>query len=250
MSTLPLALAERNAHAAAERRRFLAAVAAFVLLLASAAALQSEIGWKERSAPVAESMLYLPSGAYLHQIALGYDQAWADILWLRTIGYYGDQITAEGQFKYLSRMLDIITTLDPQFLYPYLFGGVTLSLQLHRPDLAINLLKKGMQYHPGVWRIPFLIGFNAYFMEGDAATAARYIDHASRLPDAPNYLSSFAARLYVKGSGQAKALEFLGELIRQTEDPSLRAQLIKRYKEIQEGKVRGPYEMPRPKDEP
>jgi len=250
MSTLSLALGERDAHAAAERRRILVAVALLVFLLASAAALQWTLDRTEPSKPVAEGMLYLPSGAYLRQIALGYDQAWADILWLRTIGYYADQLTAEGQFKYLSRMLDIITTLDPHFLYPYLFGGVTLSLHLHRPDLANNLLKKGMRHHPGVWRIPFLIGFNAYFMEGDAATAARYIDQASRLPDAPKYLSSFAARLYVKGGGQAKALQFLGELIQQTEDPTLRTQLIKRYKEIQEGKARGPYELPRPKDEP
>jgi len=245
MSTLPLVMGERDAHAAAGRRRVVVAAGALVLLLASAAALQVGLDRRKPSAPVAEGMLYLPSGAYLHQIALGYDQAWADILWLRTIGYYADQLTAEGQFKYLSRMLDIITTLDPQFLYPYLFGGVTLSLHLHRPDLANNLLKKGMRHHPGVWRIPFLIGFNAYFMEGDAATAARYIDHASRLPDAPKYLSSFAARLYVKGDGQAKALEFLGELIQQTEDPTLRGQLIKRYREIQEGKVRGPHALPR-----
>jgi tetratricopeptide (TPR) repeat protein len=250
MSTLLPTLAHHDAHDAIARRRLLAAVAVLILLLASAVALHAKLDRIKRSKPIAENMLYLPSGAYLHQIALGYDQAWADILWLRTISYYADQITVEGEFKYLSRMLDIITTLDPKFLYPYLFGGVTLALQLHRPDLANNLLKKAMRYHPDVWRVPFLIGFNAYFMEGNAAVAARYIDQASRLPGAPSYLSSFAARLYVKGNGRAKALQFLGELIQQTEDPTLRAQLIKRYKEIQEGRVRGPYELPRRKDKP
>jgi hypothetical protein len=93
-----------------------------------------------------------------------------------------------------------------------------------------------------VWKVPFLIGFNTYFGVGDAATAAHYIDDASRLPGAPTYLKGFASRLYVKGSGRKRALQFLREIIRQTEDPALREQLVKRYREIESGKVKGPYE--------
>jgi tetratricopeptide (TPR) repeat protein len=239
MSTVPLILDEHDAYAAAGRRRLLSLGAAIVLLLASVIAVQAKLDREQASVPVTGSVLYLPSGAYLHQIALGYDQVWADILWLRTISYYSDQVAMEGQFLYLYHMLDIITTLDPQFLYPYLFGGVTLSLQLQRPDLAIALLEKGRRYHPRVWRIPFLMGFNAYFMQGDTATAARYLDRASKLPGAPTYLSDFAARLYMRGDGRAKALQFLEELIRQSENSTLRDQLIKRYEEIQEGKIGG-----------
>jgi hypothetical protein len=141
-------------------------------------------------------------------------------------------------------MLDIITTLDPKFLYPYLFGGVTLSIELRRPDLANAILRKGLREHPDVWKIPFLIGFNTYFGEGDAATAARYIGLAAALPGAPKYLPGLAARLYTRGGGRDKALAFLSEVIRQTEDPGLRAQLVERYRQIAKGIVNGPAEPP------
>ncbi len=218
-------------------------VASLALLVALAALLQTQVDRHATPDPVLDRVLYVPSRPYLKQAALGYEQVWADILWLRTIAYYADQVTQKGKLTYLYHMLDVITTLDPKFLYPYIFGGVTLSLDLDRPDLANKILKKALTEHPHVWKVPFLIGFNAYFGEGDAATAARYIDYASRLPGAPAYLKGFASRLYVKGSGRERALQFLREVIRQTEDPALRAQLVKRYKDIKSGKVKGPYEL-------
>jgi hypothetical protein len=237
----PRALAEPG-----ERRRRVLVGIALLLLLATAALLQTRVDGARRGLPSVDGVLYLPSGAYLRQIALGYDQAWADLLWLRTIGYYADQANTERRFTYLYRMLDVITTLDPKFLYPYLFGGVTLSIELGRPDLANRILLKGMRHHPGVWKIPFLIGFNAYFGQGNAGMAARYIGHAARLPGSPQYLSAFAARLYIKGSGREKALAFLSEVIRQTEDPELRRRLIQRHHDIRTGVVKGPVEVPSP----
>ena len=234
-----------------ERRYRAGLVATLAVMLLAAGILGSRIDRQTARRPEIDAVLYLPSGAYLQQIALGYQQAWADLLWLRTIGYYADQANNEHQFTYLYRMLDVITTLDPKFLYPYLFGGVTLSIELDRPDLANRLLHKGMRHHPDVWKIPFLIGFNTYFGEGDAATAARYIALAGRLPGAPGYLPGFAARLYVRGSGREKALAFLSEVIGQTEDPALRAQLIRRYQQIEQGIVKGPAAaFPRTKESP
>ncbi|MDP3937504.1 MAG: hypothetical protein Q8R92_05135 [Deltaproteobacteria bacterium] len=202
--------------------------------------IQAEV---DRSAPgndVPVHMLYVPSGAFLKQSALGYEQAWADLLWFRTIGYYADQVTDKGKFDYLYHMLDIITTLDPKWLYPHLFGGITLSLELNRPDLANQLLEKALSEHPDDWKVPFLIGFNAYFGMGDPATAANYIERASRLPRSPNYLKGFASRLHVMGGGKDRALQFLKEVIQQTEDPALREQLEKRYEDILHGRLAGP----------
>jgi tetratricopeptide (TPR) repeat protein len=147
-------------------------------------------------------------------------------------------------------MLDIITTLDPRWLYPYLFGGVTLSLDLDRPDLANKLLRKAIPAHPLVWKIPFLIGFNAYFGMGDAGTAARYIEQASRLPGAPAYLGGFASRLYAKGGSREDALRILREVIEQTEDPVLRKRLVRRHRKIQAGSLDGPYKKPQEGEAP
>ncbi len=221
------------------------ACSAILALLGVAALLQARV---DRHAPHRNELagiLYIPSGAFVKQTALGFDQAWADLLWIRTIGYYADEMTLEGKFTYLYHMLDIITTLDPRWLYPYLFGGITLSLDLGRPDLANKLLRKAIPAHPIVWKIPFLIGFNAYFGMGEAGTAARYIEQASRLPGAPTYLAGFASRLYAKGGSRENALRILREVIEQTEDPVLRKRLIKRYRQIRSGAFEGSLNEPR-----
>lgn len=215
------------------------ALTCVVLLGALAATLQFKVDRAAPPTPALDKVLYLPAGSYLKESALGYEQAWADLLWLRTIGYYSDQVTEAGKFTYLYHMLDIITTLDPRFLYPALFGGVTLSLDLGRADLANKILKKAMHAHPDVWKIPFLIGFNAYFVDQDAFTAAQFIDRASRLPGSPGYLKGFASRLYVHGGDKARALEFLGEVIEQTEDPALRRRLEQRYRAIESDALKG-----------
>jgi len=209
-------------------------------LLLLAGLVQAEVDRLAPATDIPEQVLYVPSGAFLKQAALGYDQAWADVLWLRTIGYYADHVGRRRQPVYLNHMLDIITTLDPKWLYPYLFGGITLSLDLDRPDLANKLLEKALTDHPESWKVPFLIGFNAYFGMRDPATAARYIERASRLPDSPAYLKAFAARLHAMGGGRDRALEFLKEVIQQTEDPALRQQLEKRYEDIRTGRIGGP----------
>ncbi len=213
---------------------------AVLLLMFTVAFIQSRVDLRTPGMQVPSQLLYVPSGAFLKQTALGYEQAWADLLWFRTIGYYADQVTEKGKFEYLYHMLDIMTTLDPKWLYPHLFGGITLSLELNRPDLANTLLEKAFTEHPGEWKVPFLIGFNAYFGMGDPATAANYIERASHLPGSPNYLKGFASRLHVMGGGKDRALQFLKEVIQQTEDPALREQLEKRYEDILHDRIAGP----------
>lgn len=214
--------------------------AAVVLLLITAGLVQRSVDLRAPRADVPEDLLYVPSGTFLKQVALGYDQAWADLLWLQTIGYYADEVSEAGGFTYLYHMLDVITTLDPRWLYPHVFGGVTLSLDLDRPDLANKLLEKALATHADNWRVPFLIGFNAYFGMKDASTAADYIERASLLPGSPAYLKGFASRLHVLGGGKDRALQFLKEVIRQTEDPALKKQLEQRYEDIIRGRITGP----------
>ena len=220
----------------------LARWAAVLLLLLLTGFIQTRVDRRMPAMEVPSQFLYVPSGTFLKQAALGYDQAWADLLWFRAIGYYADQVTEEGKFTYLYHMLDIITTLDPKWLYPHMFGGITLSLDLDRPDLANELLEKALVEHPDNWKVPFLIGFNAYFGMGDARTAAGYIEQASRLPGSPAYLKGFASRLHVMGGGKDRALQFLKEVIQQTEDPALKEQLEKRYEDILAGRITGPAE--------
>jgi tetratricopeptide (TPR) repeat protein len=128
--------------------------------------------------------------------------------------------------------LDVITTLDPQYAYAYYAGGVILGDIANRPDLSIRLLEKGADANPAVWNIPFLLGYNYYFLLGDPAKGAEYIMQAARLPDGPSYLPGLATRLAAEAGSPGTALAFLEARLTDTHDPEMREVLAKRMKEV------------------
>src|SRR5262249_44621601 len=83
-----------------------------------------------------------------------------------------------------------------------------------------------------VWNIPFLLGYNNYFIVGDAAKAADYIAAAAKLPGGPAYLPGLASRMYAEANSPEIALQFLEALWQQTQDERMREGIEKRAKEI------------------
>ena len=77
--------------AAARRARVVIARACVVFALAAAAA-TAQLVAAERVLPKPEplgELAYYPSGTWLTQSAMGDATAWADLLWLRAVQYYG-----------------------------------------------------------------------------------------------------------------------------------------------------------------
>jgi tetratricopeptide (TPR) repeat protein len=128
--------------------------------------------------------------------------------------------------------LDVITTLDPQYAYSYYAGGAILTDSGNRPDLSIRLLLKGSEANPTVWYIPFLLGYNYYFLLGDPAKGAEYIMQAARLPEGPSYLPGLSTRLAAEAGSPDTALAFLEARLRETQDFDMRDFLANRMKEV------------------
>ena len=128
--------------------------------------------------------------------------------------------------------MDVITDLDPQYDYVYQVGGIILTERGHRVDLSNRLLKKGLEANPTVWQIPFYIGFNHFFYLHDPLQAAEYMLRASRLPGRPPFLPLLATRLSAEAGNPEVALNFLGEMERQTYDEQIKEQLETRMKEL------------------
>lgn len=183
-----------------------------------------------------EVYMYVPSGEFLKHFTFGFNQLVADYFWIKTISYFGDHLMSDRQYPWLYHILDLVTTLDPQFRSPYYFGGVILSLEANQFEQSTMLLSKAMRYHPEVWNFPFFIGFNYWFHANNAVKAAPYLEIAARLPGAPPYLKTFAARLYSETGQRDAALLFLQEMLKTTQDPRMRAQIIKQAEEILQGK--------------
>lgn len=174
----------------------------------------------------------LPKGEFVKPLVLGYHHVAADVLWLTIVQVLGERDVRQADYAWLFHALDVVTTLDPQYVYAYDVGGVVLSEWAGRIDWSNALLQKGLAANPDAWRLPFQLGFNAFFHEHDYVRAAQYMARAAALPGRPAYLPELAARLYVEGKQPALALEFLEAMMRQTEDAQLLARLERRKAEV------------------
>jgi tetratricopeptide (TPR) repeat protein len=204
-----------------------------ILLLACVGWLQGELDRRQdRTVVQIEDLAQLPKGEYLKPALLGYHHLGADILWLRLVQVIGKKRNSEDEYEWMYHALDVITTLDPQYAYAYYAGGVILGDLATRPDLSNRLLERGVKANPEVWNIPFLLGYNYYFLLGDPAKGAEYIMKAASLPDGPSYLPGLATRMAAEAGSPETALAFLEARLRETQDPEMREVLAYRMKEV------------------
>ncbi|MBI5315544.1 MAG: hypothetical protein HZB34_06200 [Nitrospirae bacterium] len=204
-----------------------------ILLLASVGWLQGELDQRQdRTVVQIEGLAQLPKGEYLKPALLGYHHLGADALWLRLVQVIGKKRNSADEYEWMYHALDVLTTLDPQYAYAYYAGGVILGDLANRPDLSNLLLEKGFKANPDVWNIPFLLGYNYYFLLGDSAKGAEYIMEAARLPEGPSYLPGLATRMAAEAGSPDTALAFLEARLRETQDPEMREFLANRMKEV------------------
>ena len=219
-------------------RRLRAVVLALLVVgsLAAQAAVQRsfETAWPHRSF---EQFLYLPSGRHTKALTLGFSNLAADVLWVRAVGYFGGHMLTDLEYPWLYRILVQVTTLDPPFAYPYLFGGMALSLKAESGDESIAMLSRGMTNYPGDWRYPFYIGFNAFYNQRDPERAAYLMRHAASLPGSPEYLPRLAASL-LAGSGRLDAaVRFLETMAEGTRDESARANIYRKIGDLRANRL-------------
>ena len=147
---------------------------------------------------------------------LSFDALAADVYWIRSIQSYGRDLkdrSRPGRFELVEPLLDLTTTLDPQFLIAYRFGAVFLALEPPngpgRADLAIRLLEKGLKANPTRWQLAHDIGFVHYFHTGNFAAAADWFERAAALPSAPTWLGPLAAVTKASGGNRTGARQML-----------------------------------------
>jgi hypothetical protein len=179
-----------------------------------------------------EELAQLPRGEYLKPALLGYHHLGADVLWLRLLQVVGKKEHTADEYEWIYHALEVITILDPQYAYAYYVGGVLLTNYANRVDLSNRLLEKGHRENPGEWNLPFLLGFNHYFVLGDAPKGADYIGKAARTSGAPDFLPGLATRMHAEAGNPEVALEFLEALWKENPDLVVREKLEIRAKEV------------------
>ncbi len=189
-----------------------------------------------RYRPYLHETLYLPSGKFVSQLALGYRQIAADIVWLSAIQYYGDYRQENHSLAYFEGLIDIVTTLDPHFIFAYLFGALVVAEDVGDLRSGIEILKAGMVKNPRAWQLPFEIGFISYLNKVDFALAGRYLNLASRMPEAPERARRFAAFAYAQADQGVPAIRLWEEYMEHTANPLLKEMAQRYIDKLKQGK--------------
>ena len=122
--------------------------------------------------------------------------------------------------KLLYPLLDTATTLDPQFIAVYEYGGVVLP-GINDED-AIKLLKKGIENNPAEWRLYHHLGY-IYWQRNDYRSGERDLRcRARRLPGAPAWMQAMSARMQAEGGSRDTAREMYTRMYEQADDEQIK----------------------------
>jgi hypothetical protein len=165
-------------------------------------------------------------------LALGFRNFLADIAWLEAVQVAGNLKMTPAEYDRLYDLLKVTSNFDPKFEIPYLLGSLILGDSPIHARKALRVLEDGRAHFPADWRFPFYIGFTHYFSIGDPEAAGKSMAEAARLPGSPAYLTGLASRMLSEARKPAVALSMLETIAGQESDPSRKAVLERRIREI------------------
>ncbi len=172
----------------------------------------SRLDRRRQAADEDRSPIYLPQAKYLRPMSVGYENVLADILWFRTISYFGKHYRQDRTYPWLAHMCDLVTDLDPKAQHVYQFAGVILPWEANQAKEGIRILEKGVREFPNSWLLRYHLGFNYYFFEDDYDKAIENLKIAAQLPGAHPAMAELVAVLAAHRYGPETTLKFLSEL--------------------------------------
>jgi len=179
------------------------------------------INYYENTATSVPDLFYLPDARYLKPFTLGYDYLAADIVWIKTIGYFADQFESGRDYRYLEKLLIIMADLDPMFEKTFIWGGSVLMYngnQINRKSISsstrylkyvwdkIKEQKISYKHDEEYWRIPQMIGFNYAIELKQPGKGIPYIEEVARIPGSPSFYRTWVSTLYNRSGNKEKAL--------------------------------------------
>jgi hypothetical protein len=166
------------------------------------------------------------------EFAFGFRNVLSDLAWLEAVQVAGNRKMTGMDYDRLYELLDVVSNFDPKFDIPYLLGGLVLGESTAHARKALHVLARGKAQYPADWRFPFYMGFTRYFSLGDAIEGGRAMAEAARLPGSPAYLPGLASRMLSEAREPEIALALLTSIVRQESDPSRRAVLERRIRDV------------------
>jgi tetratricopeptide (TPR) repeat protein len=208
-------------------------VVAWVLLLLLPAGfvgvwrLQRKISVERDAMHQEQDEVLVRSPKLMRLLTAEYSALAADIYWTRAVQYYGGKrLGQDTNLESLWPLLDLATTLDSHLIPAYRFGATFLSEPeprgAGRPDLAVELLKRGLESNPEAWRLNQDLG-NVYYLElKDYAKAGQTYLEGSKKAGAAPWMKVMAARFLEKGGSRETSAMLWSEVYESSTDESLK----------------------------
>ena len=198
---------------------------------------------KDNAAFAAESeIIYVPDLRQMRLMTLGYNQAAADILWLRTLEYFALHFRSDRRYPWLEFFLEQIVALDPGFTKVYHWAGVNVlygrRFTNENVERSNHFYELALKQNPDDFEAAYRIGFNHYFemhsKDKDIERQFRekglsYFERTANTPGAPERVRKLIAAVSSKLGKHQLSLQYLLDMYMQSTDPeqkeSLRARI-------------------------
>ncbi|MDQ3035272.1 MAG: hypothetical protein M3Y87_22905 [Myxococcota bacterium] len=188
-----------------------------------------------------EDVYYLPPSQWLPLISLGHQEALADLIWMRSLVYFGDEIVHRGRSRHVFEYTEAMLELDPDFHAVYrwiataaLYGNAELTPTDVRRAVAV--MERGLERFPDDGKLAWDIGATLAFElppliedpeEEEAARrdAAPFLMMATRLGHAPAWMALTNATILNRIGEAETAAQHLEEMYAITRDEATRQQI-------------------------
>jgi tetratricopeptide (TPR) repeat protein len=191
-----------------------------------------------------EDVLYLPSGETVKRLSFGFDGLLADVYWLRSVQYFGQQLLnkdkeidftrlSDVRYDLLYPLLNITTTLDPHYIAAYRFGATFLPDYNH--DLALKLVQKGIENNPDNWRLYQNLA-TLYWKAKDYRSASETFFKGAEKPKAPFWMKIMGGVMLSEGGSRATACKLYSAIYEEaleSNDDLVRTQMEVQIKRVQ-----------------
>src|ERR1700726_3592657 len=186
--------------------------------------LQERLDAQQSAIQSEDDQVTLRSSKLVKALSLEYAPLMADIYWTRVVQYFGNKQAAnQVDLRLLWPLLDVTSVLDPQLMPVYHFGSTFLSdaspRGAGRPDLAVELLERGLRANPDEWRLYYDLGFVYYFDMKDYAQASAALYEGSKNPKAFIWMKAMAAKIATEGNSTETSNFLWQDVYNTTKDP-------------------------------
>lgn len=188
-----------------------------------------------------EDIYYLPSPSWLRVLSLGYHEALADLIWMRALVYFGEEVAHRGRARHVFQYTEAMLALDEDFRSPYhwiataaLYGNTELTPADVRR--AIEIMERGLAKFPSDGELAWDIGATLAFElppllddpeedENARRDAAPFLMMAARLGAAPEWMALTNASMLSHLGEVETAAQHLEEMYAITRDEGTRARI-------------------------